>query len=101
MLLRGRLSGVRSITMPSGDEVVTFRVIIDRPAHRRGPGGRVRVDTIDCLIWSAPQRRRILTWEDGVLVEVVGSLQRRFWKTGAGGSLSRTEVCASRVRRVT
>ena len=33
--LRGRLSGVTSVEMPSGDEAVVFRIVVDRPNARR------------------------------------------------------------------
>jgi single-strand DNA-binding protein len=96
--LRGRLSGATAITLPSGDEAVTFRVIVDRPARQRGPAGRVRVDALECIAWTAATRRRVLSCHDGDAVEVEGSLQRRFWRTGAGLA-SRTEVLAREVRR--
>lgn len=96
--LRGRLSGVTSLVLPSGDEAVTFRVVVDRPPRQRGPAGRVRVDALECIAWTAANRRRVLGWSDGDSVEVEGTLQRRFWKSGAGLA-SRTEVVVRDVRR--
>lgn len=96
--LRGRLSGATAITLPSGDEAVTFRIIVDRPARQRGPAGRVRVDALECIAWTAATRRRILSSHDGEAIEVEGWLQRRFWKSGAALA-SRTEVVAREVRR--
>lgn len=96
--LRGRLSGVSPLVLPSGDEAVTFRVVVDRPPRQRGPAGRVRVDALECIAWTAITRRRIVGWSDGDIVEVEGTLQRRFWKSGAGVA-SRTEVVVRDVRR--
>jgi single-strand DNA-binding protein len=96
--LRGRLSGVARVDLPSGDEAVAFRIVVDRPARQRGPSGRVRVDAIECVAWSALARRRLLAWAEGEVIEVDGWLQRRFWKAGAVPA-SRTEVVVREVRR--
>lgn len=98
VFLRGRLAGVTSVELPSGDEAVTFRVVIDRPRDRRREE-RQRVDAIECIAWSAALRRRMVAWHDGDLVEVEGALRRRFWRS-AGGLASRTEVVAGSVRRL-
>lgn len=98
--LCGRLSGASRIELPSGDEAVTFRVVIDRPARRRGPTGRTVVDTIDCVAWTASVRRRLLAYADGDTIDVHGWLQRRFWQSG-GAPASRTEVVVHEVTRVT
>lgn len=97
--LRGRLSGAAAVELPSGDEVVTFRIVVDRPARQRGPSGRVRVDALECIAWSAATRRRLLSWSDGDVIEVEGWLQRRFWRAGASPA-SRTEVVVQGVRRL-
>jgi single-strand DNA-binding protein len=96
--LRGRLSGVARVDLPSGDEAVAFRIVVDRPAKQRGPSGRVRVDAIECVAWTALARRRLLAWAEGDVIEVDGWLQRRFWKAGAVPA-SRTEVVVREVRR--
>lgn len=98
VFLRGRLAGVTAVELPSGDEAVTFRVVIDRPRERRGEERR-RVDAIECIAWSAGVRRRLIAWHDGDLVEVEGELRRRFWRSG-GGVASRTEVVAASARRL-
>lgn len=95
--LIGRLHGAYERTLPSGDDIVTFRVIVDRPARRRA-ASRATVDTIDCTAWSARLRQRILGLEDGAVVEIAGCLRRRFWR-GAEGAASRTEVEVQAVRR--
>jgi len=96
--LRGRLSGVARVELPSGDEAVTFRIVVDRPVRDRGPSGRVRVDALECIAWTAQARRRLLSYDDGDVVEVEGVLQRRFWRSGSAPA-SRTEIVARVVRR--
>ena len=95
--LTGRVSGApERRTLPSGDEVATFRLVV-----RRGPGAptRVTVDTIDIACWGGRTRRRAGTLAPDDVVEVRGSLRRRFFRT-PGGPRSRYEVEASSVRRL-
>lgn len=100
VVLVGRLAAPPQVRgMPSGDEVVTFRLIIDRPPADRGPSGRVRVDTIDCVTWRAGIARRVLGYPPDTTVEVRGALRRRFWRGSSGGAASRVEVEAVQVRR--
>jgi single-strand DNA-binding protein len=90
--LSGRVSGdPQARTLPSGDAVVSVRVVV-----RRGEGG---VDTIDCSAFRGDARRVLLRWRDGDMVELEGRLRRRFWRTGAG-ALSRTEVVVHSGRRL-
>lgn len=99
--------------LPSGDTVWTFRTIVDRTAgsttarpaapkagRRAGPkdgseGPRRRagrqVDTLDCAVWSGRARRTVAGLRAGDLVEVRGSVRRRFFRTGAAVQ-SRVEV---------
>ncbi|MCZ3387794.1 MAG: single-stranded DNA-binding protein [Actinomycetia bacterium] len=90
--------------LPSGDELVTFRLVVPRPTSRwRGKaGGRaVSVDTIDCSVWNAALRRKVVRWVPGEQIFVDGCLRRRFWR-GPGGARSRYDVevlKASRLRR--
>ena len=81
--LVGRWQGGVERELPSGDLVVTGRVVVPRP-----DGG---VDTVDCAVWREHLRRRALGWDDGATVAVTGHLRRRFWRTPAG-SASRYEV---------
>ncbi len=91
--LQGRLSGrPESRALPSGDEVLTFRLVIARP------GPRPSVDTIDCAIWKAGLRHRVGRWNNGDQIEVIGALRRRFWRPGAAVA-SRCEVEVSSARR--
>lgn len=98
----GRVSGTpETRELPSGDLLVVWRLVVDRPAPRRpvSPGTRVvTVDTIDCVAWTAAVRRTAQSLSDGDVVAVEGALRRRFWRTGAGAA-SRTEVEVASVRR--
>lgn len=98
--LMGRLAGARERPLPSGDTLVSFRVVVDRPPQGRGPSGRVRVDALECTAYRADVRRRALALPEGSVVEVVGSLRRRFWRSGAGPA-SIIEVEAVALRRIT
>ena len=89
--LVGRFAGAEERRLPSGDVIVTFRVITDREVGKRGPSGRVTVDTHDCVAHRAAVRRRALGLGDGEWVEVAGAVRRRFWR-GVGGAASRSEV---------
>lgn len=90
--LTGRISGEPSVReMPSGDELITLRVVVTRDGG--GP-----VDTIDLACWTAGARRAALRFADGDRVRVEGSLRRRFFKAG-GGAASRYEVEVRRLVR--
>jgi single-strand DNA-binding protein len=73
--------------LPSGDEIVTWRLIVDRGAV----DGRRKVDVIDCTAFGARLRRQALGWPEGEVIAVDGALRRRFWR-GPGGLQSRYEV---------
>ncbi len=91
--LEGRLSGApEERTLPSGDCLVTFRVVVPRD-------GESRVDTIDCQVETAALRRRLLRMEDGTTLHVEGRLQRRFFRS-AQGPASRYEVRVDTVQRM-
>jgi single-strand DNA-binding protein len=93
--LRGRLAVLAtSRTMPSGDQLCSFRVTVARP-----PGGRVLVDTIACSTTRARVRRTIERCQPGERVEISGSLHRRFWRTPTGPT-SRYEVDVSSARLI-
>lgn len=111
--LRGRVSGEpQERELPSGDTVVQLRVVVRRPERTRtrghtttspatapGRGQGVTVDTIDVGCWTAATRRAAGRLLEGDVVEVSGSLRRRFWRSPSGAA-SRYEVEASSVRRV-
>lgn len=76
--------------LPSGDTVTTFTVVVDRPQAR---ASRVIVDAIPCQVFSARLRAAVGRLEPGSLVEVHGTLRRRFWRSGAGlGSALEVDV---------
>ena len=88
---QGRLStAAEERTLPSGDVIVTFRLIVPRDE----PG---RVDTIDCQVQSAALRRRMLRMEPGTGLHIEGALRRRFWRS-AHGPASRFEIAVTTVR---
>jgi len=99
--LVGRLAGEpRRRDLPSGDVLVSFRVVVSRaPARRGARTGAPTVDTLDCAAWRADVQRSVERAADGDLVELHGSLRRRFWRVGAG-SASRSEVEVVRMKRL-
>ncbi|CAI9415313.1 single-stranded DNA-binding protein [Nocardioides sp. T2.26MG-1] len=74
--------------LPSGDSVWTFRVVVPRAVQSRS---RQSVDALECAAWSPRARRSVSTWAADDVVEVSGSLRRRFFRA-AGGAASRVEV---------
>jgi single-strand DNA-binding protein len=99
--LVGRLAGEpEQRELPSGDVLVAFRVVVDRPAPDRAvPQGvrAVTVDTLPCVAWTAGVRRTVAGWAAGDVVEVAGGLRRRFWRAGAGAaSVTEVEVLSAR-----
>ena len=99
--LRGRLAAEPDAReLPSGDVVVTFRLVVDRlPVRTSGPGSTVRVDTLDCAAFAADARRKLVRWRAGDILELEGSLRRRFFRAG-GAAASRYEVEVRTVSRV-
>lgn len=96
--LIGRVSGEpHTRTMPSGDELVSLRVVVPRP--RKG-SERQQVDVLDVSCWSARTRRRARTLAVDDVVEISGALRRRFFRAGGGGAQSRHDVEASTLKRV-
>lgn len=103
VILVGRLAApAQPRVLPSGDELVTFRLVVSRPkgaARRVARPHAPSVDTIDCVAWRADVRHRVAGWDPDDTVEIVGSLRRRFWR-GTSGLGSRSEVEATRARRI-
>ena len=104
--LCGRVSGTpQEKTLPSGDVVVLFRLVVPRPAVRRTGAARAAatkgavVDTLDVACWTARSRKAALRLGDGDAAEVTGSLHRRFFRAG-GAAASRYEVAAAGVARI-
>jgi single-strand DNA-binding protein len=96
--LVGRLSRpAEEQVLPSGSELWKFRVIVGRPPS---PASRVTVDALDCVVWSRRPARSVAKWQAGDLVEVRGSLRRRFFAPAGGGRVSRCEVEVATARLI-
>jgi single-strand DNA-binding protein len=97
VVLRGRVSAPAELrTLPSGDPLLSFRLIVRRPVPRvRGQS----VDVLTCITYDRGLQRRMAAWQPGDVVEVEGALQRRFWRTGSG-TASACEVNCRRGRKV-
>ncbi len=80
-------------TLPSGAQLVVWRLVVPRPRLAPGPVERraATVDTLDCVAWTAAAREAAGQLAAGDAVEVHGALRRRFWRTGSG-TASRCEV---------
>jgi single-strand DNA-binding protein len=76
--------------LPSGDEVVSFRLVVPRSAAARRRSKQL-VDTIECSAWTARLRRTVRTLEAGESVTVTGELRRRFTR-GSRGTMSWVSV---------
>ena len=76
--------------LPSGDEVVSFRLVVPRSAAARRRS-KQSVDTIECSAWTARLRRAVRRLEAGDAVTVTGELRRRFTR-GASGPMSWVNV---------
>lgn len=100
VVLVGRLvAAPSSREMPSGDALVSFRVVVRRPAESRRRPGSPTVDALECAAWRGDVRRAVRSWAEGDVVEVQGALRRRFWRT-AGAPSSVWEVEVSKARRL-
>ncbi len=98
--LVGRVSAAaEERVLPSGDVVVTWRLVLPRATRDRAPGMKTTVDTITCAAWRAPLRRAALRWAPGDVVQVEGALRSRYWRVGAGNA-SRVEVEVSAAERI-
>lgn len=93
--LRGRLAAdVEERTLPSGDVIAGFRLTVDRP-----PGEPGKVDSLDCAALRPRVQRTLQRATPGDILEVEGSLRRRFWR-GPAGLASRYEVRVETARLV-
>ena len=96
--LVGRMSQpAEQQVLPSGSELWKFRVIVGRPPSA---ASRVTVDALDCVVWTKRPARSVAKWQTGDLVEVQGSLRRRFFAPAGGGRVSRCEVEVASARLI-
>lgn len=97
VVLKGRLSApAEARTLPSGDTLVSFRLVV-RPPEPRARGQSV--DVLSCITYDRALQRRVAAWQPGDIIEIEGALQRRFWRTGSG-TASVCEVNCRRGRKV-
>jgi single-strand DNA-binding protein len=97
VVLRGRLPAPPELRpLPSGDTLLVFKLVVRREQSRpRGP----KSDVITCISYAAALQRYAAAWTTEDVVEVEGSLQRRFWRTPTGTALA-YEVNCRRGRKV-
>jgi single-strand DNA-binding protein len=90
--LAGRVSSAPvERELPSGDMVVTFRLVMQRDRTPMTAKSRQTSDWVDCAAWGGRARRSAASWQVGDQVEIEGALRRRFFRDG-GGSATRLEV---------
>lgn len=90
--LRGRVSSAPlERELPSGDTIVTFRLVLSRERSPMTAKSRQSSDWVDCVAWGGRVRRSVVTWRVGDVVEVEGALRRRFFRVDAHTS-TRVEV---------
>jgi single-strand DNA-binding protein len=77
--------------LPSGDRVVSFRVVVARERTAMTAKSRQISDWVDCAAWGGRVRRTCGFWKVGDHVEIEGALRRRFFRADAGSS-TRVEV---------
>lgn len=103
VVLVGRVAAApEERVLPSGDRLVVWRLVVDRPPEPRRLAERPRsprIDTLDCVAWTAATRRAAGGLAAGDVVQVVGALRRRFWRAGVA-AVSRCEVEAASVKRL-
>jgi single-strand DNA-binding protein len=93
VFLRGRISTAPTVrSLPSGDSVLTFRLVVRReqPSPMTRESRQVS-DWVDCSVWGGRVRASATGWCEGDEVSVRGALRRRFYRTPAG-SATRLEV---------
>lgn len=97
VVLRGRLSAPPELRpLPSGDTLLLFKLVVRREDPRpRGP----KSDVLTCVSYRPTLQRYAAAWAPDDVIEVEGSLQRRFWRTATGTAVA-YEVHCRRGRKV-
>lgn len=94
--LVGRISRpAQERTLPSGDQVSGFRVVVPRVAKTGRPGS----DSLACSAWTARARSAAARWQVGDWVELDGAVRSRFYR-GAAGPTSIVEIEVRRGRLI-
>jgi len=79
--LRGRVSSAPiERELPSGDAIVTLRVVLARDKSPMTSKSKQNSDWVDCVAWGGRVRRSVARWRVGDVVEVEGALRRRFFR---------------------
>jgi single-strand DNA-binding protein len=79
VVLRGRLSTPPELPpLPSGDTLLVFKLVVRRDKPR---SGGPKSDVFTCVSLRRARHRHATAWVPDDVVEVEGSLQRRFWRT--------------------
>jgi single-strand DNA-binding protein len=98
--LVGRVSGSpRERVLPSGDQLVTARIVVPRPSARQRGRPRASVDTVDCVAWTSRPRATLTSLQTDDIVMIQGALRRRFWRA-EHGPVSKVEVEVTRAKRL-
>ena len=98
--LSGRVSSAPvERELPSGDRILTFRLVVDRGASPMAGRSRQTTDWVDCVVWGGRARRTVRSWQVGDVVAVAGAIRRRFFRA-EGRPASRVEVEVLGARRV-
>jgi single-strand DNA-binding protein len=92
VLLRGRVSAAPvSRVLPSGDRIVSVRVVLSRERTVMTRGSRQPSDWVECVAWASRPRRSVRSWRPGDTVEIEGALRRRYYRW-SGAPTTRVEV---------
>ena len=92
VLLVGRVSAdPEPKELPSGDPLLEFRLVVLRPDGH----GRRNHDTLQCEVAAGALRRAVGRWRAGDVVEVTGSMRRRFSKRNGTISIYVIEVSSA------
>ena len=76
--------------MPSGDPMLQFRLVVRRDPTQSSRSKQT-VDVLECVAWRGAVRRSVSGWRTGDVVEISGSVRRRFYRAD-GGAASRYEI---------
>lgn len=90
VILMGRLTKDTELKMtPSGVEVVSFTIAVDR---KHTPQGEKKADFISCVAWRNAAKFIHIHFRKGKMINVCGNLQTREWEDSNGQRRYATEV---------